>query len=314
MSHVEEYRKMTDLHSRLPVFYQPWWLDTVCKKWDILLTQKDGQVTAVFPYRIEKVSFFQIIRNPLLTPYLGPYFIDNGEKSSFKKLNQEEQLFEELWQQLPAYDSCNIDTHPNFKNFLLLRHKGFSNTNRITYRIDLHRDETAIFNEIQSSHRKRIQQASQLYTIQEGTTLISSLESLHQQTFSRKGKGYIYPKGFLHKIVTDSYANAKGTLLAAVDADGAVHGTIFTAYDNEASYLLLSAADVAKSHKGVVCLLIWEAIKTAQKKGLRYFDFEGSMDAGIEPFFRRFGGERTFFTSFEHQKSRLWKLKRTLLG
>jgi hypothetical protein len=314
-SNVEKYKALGDLLEQLPVFYQPWWLDTVSNNWDVSLAGKKEQIEAVWPYSFEKIGFFKIVRNPLLTPYLGPYFLPpNIGLSNFKRLNREEELFEELWDQLPGYDSCSVDTHPSFKNFLLLRHKGLSNTNRITYHINLHQGLQQIMDQMQSSHRKRMQQASQIYSLNEGADYIPFLEKLHRETFSRKGKSYIYPEGFLNKLINRAYQHKQGSLMAAINEFGDVHACIFTLYDRHAMYLLLSATDTERAHKGAVCFLICEAIKRAQQLGLDIFDFEGSMDPGIEPFFRRFGGERAYFMSFEQHRSVLWKLKRRFLG
>ncbi len=43
--------------------------------------------------------------------------------------------------------------------------------------------------------------------------------------------------------------------------------------------------------------------------GLRTFDFEGSMDEGVERFFRTFGGERALYMVLHKNDSLLWKVK-----
>jgi len=286
----------------------------VCKDWDIALTEKNKQITAVFPYSIEKKLGLKILRNPPLTPFLGPYILEGNDLSYFKRLNREEQIFEELWQQLPAYDSFDILSTTNFDNFLLFQHKGFTSQCRITYHIELSQSEDQIFKNIQSSHRKRIEQATDLYTVEEGTKYIPNLIQLHEETFKRKGKDYHYSPTLIQQVIETCYAQQAGKLLVAKDADGNVMGSIFVAWDNDKAYLLLSAVDAAQAHKGTICLLIWKAILAAKNQGLKIFDFEGSIDPGIEPFFRRFGGERKNFFHFTDNKSKVWKLKKTLLG
>ena len=53
--------------------------------------------------------------------------------------------------------------------------------------------------------------------------------------------------------------------------------------------------------------LIWELIKYLSDKTVSY-DFEGSMDEGIEYFYRSFGGEQTPFFQVVKYRNRLYEL------
>jgi hypothetical protein len=77
-------------------------------------------------------------------------------------------------------------------------------------------------------------------------------------------------------------------------------------------YLLVSAVDKRLQQTGAIAFLIWDALKFARQKGLKIFDFEGSMNKGIEEFFRCFGGNRVSYLHFQAHKSALWKLRETL--
>jgi hypothetical protein len=44
---------------------------------------------------------------------------------------------------------------------------------------------------------------------------------------------------------------------------------------------------------------MWSAIKVAKSKGVKTFDFEGSMIPGVEKFFRGFGGELTTYFAIQ---------------
>lgn len=314
MSNKEKYNTSADLQQALPLFFKTWWLDIVSSKWDVAIVEKEDKIIAVFPYNKEQKLGLTILRNPVLTPFLGPFFFHPGHLSSFKKINWEEQTFEKLWNQLPAWHSFDIQSTTLFDNFMLFHQKGFVNSNRLTYHIDLSLSKDGLFSNIQSSHRKRIEQTTELYKIEEGVDYIPYLIELHEKTFLRKGKKYIYSKTLLTEIIQKSYQYNSGKLLAAKDESGHITGTIFIAWDKEQAYLLLSAVDAEQSHKGTICLLIWQAILEAKKTGLKIFDFEGSMDAGIEPFFRRFGGERKTFLHLHLNKSKIWKLKKIFMG
>jgi lipid II:glycine glycyltransferase (peptidoglycan interpeptide bridge formation enzyme) len=54
--------------------------------------------------------------------------------------------------------------------------------------------------------------------------------------------------------------------------------------------------------------LLWHAILEAKRKGNQWFDFEGSMDPGVERFFRNFGARRELYMVLRKNRSLLWKL------
>src|SRR5690606_27421198 len=88
----------------LPLFFRPFWLDMVSKEWNAVCVEKDGNLQAVWPYTIEKKIGVSLIRNPLLTPYLGPLFFLPKNLSEKKKEQQEEKLVATLLAQLPEWD------------------------------------------------------------------------------------------------------------------------------------------------------------------------------------------------------------------
>jgi len=78
-----------------------------------------------------------------------------------------------------------------------------------------------------------------------------------------------------------------------------------------AYYLAGSKNPAAKDNRAMTAL-IWKAISESKKMGKGSFDFEGSMDAGVEKFFRNFGANRELYLVVSKNQSLLWKLK-TLL-
>jgi lipid II:glycine glycyltransferase (peptidoglycan interpeptide bridge formation enzyme) len=58
--------------------------------------------------------------------------------------------------------------------------------------------------------------------------------------------------------------------------------------------------------------LLWHCIKEAKARCNTYFDLEGSMDPGVERFFRGFGGNRELYLVLQKNDSLLWKLKQML--
>lgn len=313
MTHKATYSASAQLQ-QLPLFFQPWWLDTVCSSWEVALVQEQGNIVAVLPYQVEKKSGLVIIRNPDMTPYLGPFFFYPATLTAQEKPAWEDKVLQDLLAQLPRYDSCNVLCLPGFNNMLGFHRKGFTNTSLITYHIDLTQPETALYTALHKNHRSLIKQAQPLHTLTEGASYLHGLLELHYGTFSRKNKKYTYSQRFLSRMIEVCLQQGKGKILAAQDEAGRMVATLFVAWDEHTMYLLISAVAKDNAHQGVVRLLIWEAIRQAKAMGLQVFDFEGSMDPGIEPFFRRFGGSRQYYLYCIHHRSLIWKIKRTLLG
>lgn len=314
MDNKTKYLQLTSIHSRLPLFFQPWWLDAVCPNWDIAIREKEGAVAALFPYQIEKKAGLVLLRNPPLTPYLGPLFLLQQETRQ-AQWDFEEKMLEHLWLQFPKWDFFQVETLPCFQNFLSFHQKGFSNTNRLTYHLDLKQGEEALFANIHSRRRNYIRKAEKEIMIEtESHPDIDLLVSWHRQAFVQKKQAYPYSAAFLEKVIRAAGQQAASLFLTAKDRSGRPLAMLWTPFDQEKAYHLLSAYNPQEPVKGVMDLLTWTAVKAAGQRGQRTYDFEGSMDPGIESFFRKFGGVRKTYLSFRQTNSLLWKIKTTFLG
>lgn len=282
--------------------------------WDAAIAEDSKGVQAVWPYTIESKAGLTLIRNPQLTPYLGPCFFTKNEDKASRQLNTEEKAFQSFWQQLPKWDSFDVQCLPGYNNFLPFHQQGFTHTQRLTYHIDLEQPEGSVLSSMSETRRSLIRQAERELTVETDKVPAKELYELHKETFARKGKKYPYALSYFEKVVKTCQKNKAGMMLSANDTSGNVAAMAFVVFDNERMYFLLSATNPRAGHGGAVSLLIWEAIKRAKAMGLKIFDFEGSVDAGIEKFFRSFGGSRVSYLGCTSHKSGIWKLKKALLG
>ncbi len=285
-----------------------------CTEWDVALVADKGNILAVWPYCAERKAGLTLLRNPLLTPYLGPYFLLPEYGSEAKRLNKEDKIYKAFWEQLPRWDFFEVQCLPGYNNFLPFHHRGFTHTQRITYRINLTLPTDEIWNGIDAAKKKHIKNAAEELTINEGNADIDAFYNLHKETITGKGGKYPYTKSYFTKLIKTCRTKNAGLLLQAAHTNAATAAILFAVYDADTMYLLLSATDKTALHNGAVSLLIWEAIKRAKDMGLKVFDFEGSMDKGIEVFFRSFGGTRTTYLSCTRNDSALWRLKKAVLG
>lgn len=297
------------LQHPVPLFFQPWWLDIVSKNWHVVVTTIDENSIGIWVYTLEKKIGVSIIRNPLLTPYLGPYLKIDPKLSAAKKLHTEEKLISSLMKALPQWDFIDVLCLPSFKNFFSLHLYGLKNTQRLTYHIDLTQETEQLFLSIEAKQRSAIRQAERELQLEDATPYISIFYQYHQQTLQSKGKPYPYSKNLYHNIIKHSIDRKQAFFKAAKNQHGEITAMVFAPYDHHSMYLLLTATNKETRHSGAVAYLIWQAVVFAKAHGLKIFDFEGSMDGGIEKFFRSFGGSRTSYIQATSNQSKLWKLK-----
>ena len=79
--------------------------------------------------------------------------------------------------------------------------------------------------------------------------------------------------------------------LFAVSSNNDPLAASFLVWDNSSTYYIISGYNESRKLGGSN-LLMWESILYGSKKA-PVFDFEGSMNQGIESFFRSFGGQQT---------------------
>lgn len=313
MSSLQTYRDLSEQHP-LPLFFRTWWLEMTGADWDAAIVQEDGVVKAIWPYTREKKAGINIIRNPLLTPYLGPLFFLSPDLKPNKRFTKEDKLYKKLWAQMPDWDFFDVQCLPGYNNFLPFHHQGFDHTQKITYHISLEQDEGVIFSSLKSSERNHIRQAERELEIIDAAGYIDLFYELHKDTLTRKGEKYPYTSDYFKNLIDTTVKNNAGLNLAVRNSKGEICAAIHAVHDHRTMYLLLSATNKLAMHTGAIALLIWAAIRSAKQMGLEIFDFEGSMDPGIEMFFRSFGGERLTYLSCTSNRSKVWKLKRALLG
>lgn len=297
------------LHHPVPLFFQPWWLDIVSNNWQVAVSEIDEKSIGIWVYTLEKKIGVSIIRNPLLTPYLGPYLNIDSKLSATKRLQVEEKMVSSLMKALPPWDFIEVLCLPSFNNFFSLHLHGLKNIQRLTYHIDLTQEIEQLFLAIDAKQRSAIRQAERELQLEDAATYIPTFYQYYQQTLQLKGKPYPYSEDLFHNIIHHSLDRKQAFFKAAKNQNGAITAIVFAPYDHQSMYLLLTSTNKDARHNGAVAFLIWQAIVFAKAHGLKIFDFEGSMDGGIEKFFRSFGGNRTSYIQATSNQSKLWKLK-----
>jgi hypothetical protein len=84
------------------IFQEPWWLDAVAAgAWQSLEVTRGTRVVARMPIVPRRICGLTIIRQPPLTPTLGPW-IELPSTTMARRLTEEKKLFNDLIDKLPS--------------------------------------------------------------------------------------------------------------------------------------------------------------------------------------------------------------------
>ena len=97
-------------------------------------------------------------------------------------------------------------------------------------------------------------------------------------------------------------------LWAAQDHEGTIHAAVFMVYDGDTVHYLAGGSDPDLRKSSAMNALLWAAIERASGRGIKKFDFQGSMIESVERVFRAFGGIQTPFFRITKTKNRFYDL------
>ncbi len=294
----------------IPLFAQCWWLDAVCDDtgdWDVVLTMKGDQLTGVWPYvRSERVGI-SMMRNPRLTPYLGPIVFYPSDIKGSKRDSYEYDVSEQLLDSLPDADVWRLSLPPGYKQAGLFRRFGLKSDVQQTFLLSLQDDEDVIFGSFKEPLRRNIRAAEKEIRIVEDPAQLHALFDFQKATLEEKRVRQAYTEEHMQQLMNGCVENGSGTLYLAYE-DGQLQAAIWNAWDAERSYYLMGGKNPDSDNYRAMSALLWHCIREARRRGNRVFDFEGSMDGGVERFFRAFGGRRELYLVLRRDGHWLWRL------
>ena len=293
----------------VPLFLQPWWLDAVCTEWDVAIAKKGEKVAGVWPYVIDKKIGVSILRNPRLTPYLGPAVFFPGDIKESKADSFEHEIISELIRQLPDAKVWHLAIQPGIKQAGIFKNNQLQATVQQTFLLDLGETEEVLLSNIKDTARRNIRQAEKEIVITNDPAHLKDLYNFQKNTLANKGTFFAYSLADMQQLMDACLVNKSAALWVAKAGD-VIQAIVWQVWDKNCSYYLMGGQNhEANSYKAMTALL-WHMIKDAKQRGHTTFDFEGSMDEGVERFFRNFGGERALYLVLQRNDSVLWKLKK----
>lgn len=248
-----------------------------------LMFYKGTQLVAVYPVFIQKKCLVKVALSPPSGSdmlYLGPVIGAYDDLKQDKKESIYIQVQQELDNYLFVKNGCKyarIRTSPGLYDSRPLRWAGYVIEPFYTYRIDLTRGIEAVWEKFDRKLRVEINKA-----IREGVTVRTGdkddLAFIHDTLFARYREQDLKTdtdKKFLQDIYSRYYPDNLKIFVAEYHGRR-VGGTINLSFKN-IMYLWIGIPKTDLAGISVNGLVQWEAIKSAQKSGLEYYE---EMDAG----------------------------------
>ena len=307
---AEKYRVFAATAPDLPLFMQPWYLDVVCAggSWDAATVESGGRTIAVMPFFLKKKWGWHYIAMPPLCKFMGPYLLPE-----YRNQDDEIRLYDALTDQLPPkLAAFEQDMNYSATNWLPFYWRGFRQTTRYSYVIDLQQSADEIRENISRNYRRKIRKSEKTLRVAENLPT-TELKRLVDLSFSRQGLKPPFSAGFLEKYVQVLRENSACKLFFALDTENRTHSAALLAWDKHSAYYVMSGDDPSLRASGSALLLKWTAIMYAKNTlNLHIFDFEGSMIRAIEAGRRDFGARQMPYSRIQKEWSPLWKIGKWL--
>ena len=308
MSNKGQYKSICEANPQIPVFLQYWWVDAVCADWDVAIVMNGDNVAGVWPYNKEQKIGVSLRRNPSLTPYLGPHIFFPHDLKESKRENFEHEITTKLLDAMPEAKVWHVALQPGQKQVGLYRANGFEIVPRQTFIMPLQETEEVIFARLHEDYRRNLRKAEAEISIEHQPDMLAKLWEYQKATLDKKDVNMHFSRQQIQALF-DACMQRDCTRLWVARKDGVVQAILWHMWDGARAYYLVGSKNPEAKDNRAMTALIWNAIRESKRMGKISFDFEGSMDQGVEKFFRNFGGQRELYLTLQKNESLVWKLK-----
>ncbi len=274
-----------DWNPELSIFAAPGFLKAVGDEFGYLGGfDPAGRLLCFLPFTIIKKPFLKIVRFRIETILIEPGL--NAEQEKYF-LNLVVDYFKNYGADviIPATTNSIFRTYPD----------GALTAPYGTFKIDLTRTENELWQEMSSSHRRKIRLAlKEGVKIKSGSQYSEVAYRLVRDTFHRSKIGFMKLSDFRN------YLNGLGEFVRIFVAEhqGQYQGAVVIPFSLHSAYYVYGGS-LPEPVTGATNLLHWEAIRYFQSLGVRFYDFvgvrinpeKGSKQEGLSQYKERFGGK-----------------------
>lgn len=270
------------------LFHERWWLSIVTKgKFEEVATSKGDRVVGRLPFVINRKMGLTTISMPAFTHVLGPV-VDAGQGKMQMQLLRRQSIIRGLLDQLPRFDSFKLALDAASVDGLAFQDRGYELTPQFTFLIDCRREPRQIWEEMHTKTRQHIRRAEEKFAVVSGEDPRCFMQ-FYQENANRRGR--VAPDNFevFETLFRECRSRDCGEILAAIRPDGTPTAMIYIVWGYGTMYYLLSSRAADSDDNGSINLLIWNAIKRANERGL-VLDLDGVISSGTARFLSGFGG------------------------
>jgi lipid II:glycine glycyltransferase (peptidoglycan interpeptide bridge formation enzyme) len=308
MHSKEKYSEFCSMEDKLPLFFHPWWLDSVCSdgNWDAIVLEKNKVVVGVYPYLVkERLNYFKVLTMPPFTPFLGPYIKYPEDLRGYEKASYEKEVLGNFINELPDFDKFVQLFNYDIRNWLPFYWRDFLQTTYYSYIIEDISDPERIKSEFHPNKQQEIKKAEKIVNVQFDLPP-EEFYAFHKKALEKHGQKISYSLDLFRRIHQATKDNNAGRILYATDGDQ-IYASLFFVWDKRSGYNLITANDPDFRKSGALSLLIYEAISFLSKHTENY-DLEGSMNENYEFSYRQFGGKQYQYFLLSKTNSKVFRI------
>lgn len=288
----EKYEEFCE-KTYVPIYSKPWWMDAVCgeENWDVWFYENGSDVLAAMPYYFEHRGPYLYITKAPLTQNNGIIFRYPKGSGKIAKAAFEEKVIDAACQFLQnmGVDVYEQQYHHTFCNWLPFFWNHYIAVTRYTYIFSDLKDLDLIWSGISSNYRKKIKKGEKNALFEDN--LDSDIfYNEHEKIFLKQNLQCPFSYELWIKLYNSCIKNNSGKIVYAKTHDNEISSILFLVWDEHSVYQLLGGSMPEYQNLETYNALIWNSIKFAHEKGLKY-DFEGSVIKRISKSFREFGGD-----------------------
>ncbi|WP_276132557.1 GNAT family N-acetyltransferase [Polluticoccus soli] len=308
MTNKEQYRAFCSRRNDLPPFLCDWWMDATCDDWDVAIEKNGDNIAGVWPYAISKRIGVELLRNARLSPYQGPFVSFPADLKESNRDGFEHETISAMLKQIPSAKVWNLALQPGIRQVGMFRNAGMQVQVQQTFLIDLHPTEQELLSNMKENLRRNIRAAEKEFDIADSSEHLNKLYEYQKHTLTGKGAGQPYSLTDMQKLM-DACMQHNTAALWVAKKGGEIQALVWNVWSADTSYYFMGSQKPGGDSYRAITALLWHSIKEAKQRGNKTFDLEGSMDAGVEKFFRSFGGRRELYLVLKKNHSFIWKLK-----
>lgn len=299
----------------VPPNMMPKWLDAVCEggDWSACYFEKNGIVSAVWPFFIKKKKGMAIITEPKFTQNCGPIIIYPQGMQGEARVEYEKKVLSEMAKTILSLDIDYIRQHfpKEIVNWLPLYWLGFQQTSLYTYiNYGLYgktgEEILASFSKDARKTIRKILKNGYTYEIaDEGEFDSIAFYKLHKECLANIHKTISFSQDLLTRMMAYARENNSGKTVVIKDKDNNIVAATFFIYNKYGATGINTAANHNIKGLGYLCHYACMCLASSFSDS---FNTGGSMIEGVEKAYRQFGTSQTPYFSISKSISKKFRL------